>query len=280
MLRVFVDSGSSIKQDEAAKYNVTLIPLNILLGDKEYKDGVDLSMEEFYSFLIDKKEFPKTSLPNLEEIRTAVTAFTDQGDDVIILTISSKISSTHDSIKRMFENNSHVLVLDSMMAVGGMRLIVDEINRNRDKSLKEIEKIVNDLIPRIQIMAIPETLEYLFRGGRLAKMEFLIGSLLKIKPIIGFKDGKVTVHAKKMGLKNSMNFIAKSLETLECDPAHEIIASYTYNKKNLDDLVAMCDKKFLPQIKVYDDLDPAIACHWGPNAFGLIFVGKKVEETK
>ncbi len=275
MLKVFVDSGCSIKQDEAEKYDITLIPLNVILGDKEYKDGVDLSMDEFYDFLIKQKKFPKTSLPDLPQLESEVTKLTEQGDSVIILTISSKISSTHDTIKKMFETNKNVKVLDSQMAVGGMRLIVDEINRCRNLSLDEIEKRVNELIPRIRIMAIPETLEYLFRGGRLARIEWLIGNFLKIKPIIGFKEGKVTVHAKKVGLKNSMNYIAKALDTLECDPNYEIIASYTYNKKNLEDLIAMVDKKYLPQIKVYDNLDPAIACHWGPNAFGLIFVSKK-----
>ncbi len=280
MLKVFVDSGSSIKPEEAKKYDVTLIPLNVILGDREYKDGVDLDYDVFYDFLINQKKFPKTSLPDLVELEKQVNACTNAGDDVVVVTISGKISSTNEQIKKLFENNPKVLVVDSQMAVGGMRLIVDEINRYRDKSLREIDEHIQELIPRIHIMAIPETLEYLFRGGRLARLEYMIGSLLKIKPIIGFKDGKVTVHAKKVGLKNSMNFIAKSLETLECDPNYDIVASYTYNKKNLDDLVAMVDKKYLPQVKVYDDLDPAIACHWGPNAFGLIFVGKKVESAK
>lgn len=280
MLKVFVDSGSSIKPDEAQKYDVKLIPLNVILGDKEFKDGVDLDYDVFYDFLIKEKKFPKTSLPDLVELEKQVTECTNAGDDVVIVTISGKISSTHDSIKKMFENNPKVRVLDSKMAVGGMRLIVDEINRCRDKSFDEIEERVNALIPRIHIMAIPETLEYLHRGGRLTGMGYMIGSLLKIKPIIGFKDGKVTVHAKKMGLKNGMNTIAKALEIAQCDPNYDIVASYTYNKKNLDDLVAMVDKKYLPQIRVYDDLDPAIACHWGPNAFGLIFVGKGPENAK
>ena len=275
MLRILVDSGSSIKLDECEKYNVELIPLNILLGEKEYQDGYNLPMEEFYDFLIKQKGFPKTSLPNLVDIQEKVEGYVNQGDDVIILTISSKISGTNNAIKLLFDGNEKVKVLDSEMAVGGMRLIVDEINRNRDKSLDEIEKLVNDLIPRIKIMAIPETLNYLFRGGRLSRVEWLIGSVLMIKPIIGFKNGKVSVIAKKIGLKNGMKYIAEALKNLECDENYDIIASYTYDRKNLDELIAMTDEKYKPQIRVYDNLDPAIACHWGPNAFGFIFVAKK-----
>ncbi len=272
MLRVFVDSGSSIKPDEAEKYGVELIPLKILLKEREYKDGEDLSMEEFYKFLIVEKGFPKTSLPDLETLSTRVQEYVSQGDDVVILTISSKISGTYSAIKMMFENQPKIKVIDSKLAVGGMRLIVDEINKYRDKTLDFIESKVKSLIPRIKIMAIPETLTYLLRGGRLSKKEWLLGSMLNIKPIIGFIEGKVTVLAKKMGLKNGMSYIANALKEYNCDENYDIVASYTYNKSNLEKLISMTDKKFLPQIRVYDNLDPAIACHWGPNAFGYIFV--------
>ncbi len=274
MLRLLVDSGSSIKEEEAEYYNIELIPLKILLGETEYEDGVNLPMDEFYHKLIDEKIFPKTSLPNLADLEEKISGYTNQGDDVIILTISSEISGTFNAIKMLFEDNKKVKILDSRCAVGGMRLIVDEINRNRDKSIAEIEEIVNQLIPRIKIMAIPETLEYLFRGGRLSKKEWILGSILKIKPIIGFIEGKVKVITKKIGLKMGMQYMANALKDFECDENHEIIASYTYQKNNLEKLIEMTDEKYHKQIRVYDNLDPAIACHWGPNAFGYVFVGK------
>ena len=92
MLRIFVDSGSSIKQDEKKHYNVEIIPLKILLGDKEYRDGIDLSMDFFYSQLIDEGVFPKTSLPSLDETEKKIMEYVEQGDHVIILPISSGIS--------------------------------------------------------------------------------------------------------------------------------------------------------------------------------------------
>lgn len=275
MLKVFVDSGSSIKQEEKEKYNVEIIPLNILMGENEYQDGVNLGMDEFYKMLIDDKLFPKTSLPNLVDLEERVSECVKDGDEVIILTISSQISGTFNAISNMFKGSAKVKVIDSTYAVGGMRLLVDEINKYRDKSLDEIEQKVNELIPRIKVMAIPETLTYLMRGGRLSKKDWLLGSMLNIKPIIGLKDGKVHVFAKKMGLKNAMSYIVNALNECECDENYEIIASYTYNKNNLENLIEMTDEKYRKQIKTYDNLDPAIACHWGPNAFGFVFVGKK-----
>lgn len=275
MVRLLVDSGCSIKIEELEKYNIELIPLKILLGENEYLDGVNLTMDVFYDALINKKQFPKTSLPPLADLEDKVNSYTEAGDDVIILTLSSGISGTFNAIKLLFEDNPKVLVLDSKLAVGGMRLIVDEINKYRNDGFDLIKAKVDELIPRIKIMAIPETLTYLFRGGRLSKAEWLFGSVLRIKPIIGFENSKVKVISKKIGLKKGMEYIANALNELECDPNYDIVASYTYDKKHLEELIAITDKKYLSQIKYYDNLDPAIACHWGPNAFGYIFVSKK-----
>ena len=102
----------------------------------------------------------------------------------------------------------------------------------------------------------------------------LVGSVLKIKPIIGFVEGKVKSLAKTRSLKSGMEHIINALKELKCDPDYDIIASYTYDKTNLEKLVDMTDEVYKKQIRVYDNLDPAIACHWGPNAFGYIFVSR------
>ncbi len=272
MLRLLVDSGSSIKLEEADYYNIELIPLKILMGDKEYQDGIDLPMDVFYKMLIEDKIFPKTALPDLGALEEKVNRYVAQGDQVIIVTISAEISGSNNAINMLFKDNKNVKVIDSRGAVGAMRLIVDEINRHRDKSLDEIEEKVKKLIPKIRIMAIPETLDYLFKGGRLSRVDWLVGSVLKIKPIIGFVEGKVKVLSKKIGLKMGMQYIVNALE--ECDPNYEIIPSYTYEKTNLEKLKSMTNPKYYPQMRVEDNLDPAIACHWGPRAFGYIFVAK------
>ena len=271
-----MDSGSSIKIDELEKYNVELIPLKILIGDKEYfDDGIDLTIEKFYNLIENEDEFPKTSLPRLDLVEERVKQYTDNGDEVIIITISSKISGENNALKLLFEENKKVLVLDSKCAVGGIRLIVDFLNKNKDIPFNQIEKRVEEFIPKIQIMAIPETLRNLLRGGRLSKTEWLLGSILQIKPTIGFKDGKVRVLSKNRGIKKAMKEVVSMLEELDCDTSYDIIASYTLNKVNVDELVSMTPDKYKEAIRVYDNLDPAIAVHWGPNAFGYVFVSKK-----
>lgn len=273
MLRLIVDSGSSIKQDEKDKYGVEIAPLRFMMGDEEYRDGIDLSMDEFYKLLIEKKYFPKTSLPNLEELKQMVDSFTSAGDDVIIVTISSGISGTFSVFTQMFEEYKNVRVIDSKSAVGGIKIIVREINKMKDKSLNEIVETINKLVPRIRIYAIPETLQYLLRGGRFSKKEWLLGTMLNIKPIITIKEGIVRVASKAIGIKKAMKNVVESLIKHKCDKNYPIVPSYTYNKANLDKLIEMTDDEFKSQMIEYDNLDPVIASHWGPNAFGYVFVG-------
>ena len=272
MLRVFVDSGSSIKQNEKDTYQVEIMPLRILLGDKEYFDGIDLTMDEFYHQLIDNNQFPKTSLPSIYEWTQKIEQCTKNGDDVIVLTISSKISSTYESFHTALKDNPKVRVIDTRIAVGGIRLLVDEINRNRDQDLDTIVEKVNQLIPRVKVLAIPESLTYLCKGGRLSKVSYLLGTAFKIIPVITFKDGSVVVEKKLRGFKKGLQYIADSVKSMCSCLNHEIIASFTHTKENVMELIRLLDDRLKGKIHVYDDLDPAVACHWGPNAVGLIFI--------
>ena len=275
MLRVLVDSGSSIKFEEAEELGVEIIPLKLMFDDEEYLDGVDISIDEVYVKLIDQKKFPKTSLPSLYDVEQKVSGYTNSGDDVLIITISSGISGTYNAFKTLFQDNSKVRVVDSKSAVGGIRILVEEVNRNKEKSIDEIVEILNNIIPRLRIFAVPETLEYLMRGGRLSKKEWILGSMLNIKPVIHFVDGEVKVHSKKIGLKAACSAILQEMERIGVDARHHIVGAYTYCKNNLQKLMDMTKEKFKSLIKTFDNLDPVIACHWGPNALGYIFVSEK-----
>ena len=271
MIRIFVDSGSSIKKEERELYGVEVLPLQILLGDKEYFDGENLPMDVFYKALIEDNIFPKTSLPSLDEASERVTRYTKQGDDVLILTISSGISGTYNALKTFFEDNPKVSVIDTQSAVGGIKILVREANKYLDMPVEYVKEKIAALIPRIRVLAVPETLDYLHKGGRLSTAAWAVGSLLRIKPIIQLKH-TVGVAGKGLGLKSAMSFIINALKN--CDTNHPIVPSYTYNSTNLDEMIAKTQPEFQSAMIEKDDLDAAIAAHWGPNAFGYIFVEK------
>ena len=275
MIKIYVDSGSSIKQNEKEEYNVNIIPLKIMLGEKEYFDGIDLSNELFYNFLANSKVFPKTSLPQLDVLEDEINEITSAGDDVIIVTISSEISGTYNAFRMLFSDNPKVHLIDSRCAVGGIRLIVDEINNNINLPIEEILEKVNDLIPRIRIAAIPETLEYLHKGGRLSTKEYVLGTAIHLKPLIGFENGKVKMVGKAIGLKRAMKALNDLVLKDGVDTNYQFIAAMTNGRENLDNLLKGLNEEYKALIKTYDDLDHAIAAHWGPNAFGYIYVKAK-----
>ena len=272
MIKIFVDSGSSIKQEEKEKLNVEILPLKLLIGDTEYLDGVDITMDTFYDLLMNKGLFPKTSLPSLEDTKETVEKYTNDGYDVAILTISSGISGTYNALKMTFNDNPKVRVIDSKSAVGGMRILALEANKYLDGTLDQLEEKLSDIIPRLMAIAVPETLEYLYKGGRLNKAGLLLGSVLKIKPIICLAD-TVKPAGKVIGLKAAMRNIISSLE--DCDTNYPIVPSYTYDDTNLNELIEKTDDKYKAIMIEKDNLDAALACHWGPNAFGYIYVKKK-----
>ena len=272
MLRIIVDSGSSIKQDEREKYGVDILPLRVQMGEDSFLDGVDLSVDEFYDRLINLNEFPKTSLPSLEDAQNLVEGYTEQGDEVLIITISSGISGTFQTLRMLFEENEKVTVFDSQMAVGGVRFLVEEARKYENEPMEVIVEKLDALVPRIVTAAIPETLDYLLAGGRLSKLSWMLGTMLSIKPVIGFVESKVTVLVKKRGLKQAMKQIVELAVADACDPEYGIIASYTYNRANVEEVIKMSPPEIQQMVKVYDNLIPSIACHWGPNAFGYIYV--------
>ncbi len=276
MIKIFVDSGSSIKENEKEKYGVEILPLKIDLGGKEYSDGIDLSMDAFYHALIDEKIFPKTSLPSIGNTKEKVQKALEEGYEVLILTISSNISGTFNTLRVLFADEKRVRVVDTHSAVGGIRLLVMEARKYSDRNLDFVEEKVKALIPKIRIIAVPETLDYLQKGGRLSKTAWAFGSLLQLKPLITLDsaDGSVKVLGKERGLHHAMRAIANALEKYSCDENYGIVPSYTYNEKNLNTLIELTDSKYKNQMLEYDNLDPAIACHWGPNAFGYIFIEK------
>ena len=272
MRRIIVDSGSSIKLDEREAYGVDILPIQLQMGEESFLDGVNLSTEEFYSRLKDSSQFPKTSLPSLEEAQKLVDSYIEQGDEVLIITISSGISGTYQAIKMLFDEYENVTVFDSKLAVAGIRILVQEAKKYENETMEFVVEKLNRLIPRIVIAAVPETLDYLLAGGRLSKSSWMLGKLLSIIPIITFNEGKVDVLTKKRGLKQSKKTLIDKIIEDKADKSYGIVAAYTYNKGNVDSLIEMLPDDYKGAISVYDDLCSSIACHWGPNAFGFIYV--------
>ena len=151
-------------------------------------------------------------------------------------------------MRMLFDEYENVEVFDSKLAVGGIRFLVDEAIKYGDESMEVVIEKLNQLLPRIVIAAMPETLDYLLAGGRLSKRSWMMGKLLSIIPIITFIDGRVEVLLKKRGIKQCMRTVVEMIQADQAEKDYGIIAAYTYNKENVDnppETSGSCHQHFL-----------------------------------
>lgn len=275
MLRIFVDSGASLTTEERQRYGVDLLPVTVEMGDHTWLDGVDLPRDTFYRLLTHDRIFPKTALPAPAHALDLAERYLRQGDEVLILCLSSDLSGTCQSLSMLFADEPRVTVVDTRLAVGGIRFLVREARRWDSLPVADIVDKLQALIPRIRLLACPDTLDFLLAGGRLTKAAWMVGSMLQLRPVLCFREGSLAVAAKKRGTKQAMQYIAETLAAEGVDPHYGIVASYTGQRENLDKLLGMLPPALRQWVTEFDDVCPTIGCHWGPNGYGLVYVAKE-----
>ena len=214
-IRIITDSASDITQAEAGKLNLTVIPLKTIFGEQEYLDGVTLDHETFYHKLIESDVLPTTSQISPFDYEERFREAVEQGDDVLCITVSSKLSGCYQSACiAASEFPGKVVVADSLNVAIGERILVELACRLRDewKSLTEICSLLDEKKHSIRLVALLDTLEYLKKGGRISSAAALAGSLLSIKPVIALENGEVAILGKARGSKNGNNMLMNLVE--------------------------------------------------------------------
>ena len=280
-IKILVDSASDITQDEAKKYGIEVLPLIVSFGEKEYLDGVNLTQKEFYEKLIETDTLPKTSQITPYRFTEAFEKLTENGDELIVVTISSKLSNTYNSaVLAASEFEDKVYVVDSLSATAGekilclyaLRLIKEGLN------IKDIVNKLNEVKNKIRILAVVGTLEYLKKGGRISKATAFAGELLNIKPVISVEDGIVKLVGKARGSKKANNLLN---ELIDKKGSIDFTMPYTTLYSGLSDLML---KKYIEDEKhLWEDntdnipicnVGSTIGTHVGPGAIGVVFFSK------
>ena len=277
-IKILTDSASDISQKEANKLGIYMIPMIINFGEEEFFDGVDLLPTDFYNKLIETDVMPKTSQISPFRFEEIFNELTQNGDDLIVITLSSKLSGTYESALLASKKfNGKVHVIDSLSAAIGERLLcyiaLDLIKKG--KEINEIVNVLNTSKKRLTVMAMVNTLEYLKRGGRISKTVAFAGELLSIKPVVAIVDGEVKLIGKAMGSKkanNLLNSLIKEKGGINFDMPYGIIWA------GLDKTLLEKYLKDSSQIwQDYTDFVPSyiigstIGTHVGPGAIGVAF---------
>ena len=215
MVKLIIDSAADIGKKEAEEKGVIMIPMLITIGEEEFYDGVNLSPQEFWEKLIESDVLPKTSLINEYRFGEAFEKHTKNGDELIVITISSKLSGTYASAKQAAEKfEGKVYVIDSLNACVGERLLCEYALRLIKKGLpvQDIVKELEEKKSKIKVMALLGTLEYLKKGGRISSAVAFAGELISLKPVVGVVNGAVKLIGKAMGSKKGANLLNKLVQ--------------------------------------------------------------------
>lgn len=278
MVRIITDSAADFEPFELEKWNISCIPLKVLLGDTEYEENINLGKDQFFSLLASTGDTPKTSQPSPDHLMDLFAEAKAAGDEAIYISLSSGISGTYQTAVMTCEDAEYdgCHVFDSLNATGGQRLIVEYAVRLRDegRNAKEILAALEAIREKVVLFACIDTLEYLYRGGRISQTVYKLGTMAQVKPVIRVSEaGTIEVPAKAMGMRKGMDQLCKRLETQKPSADHKIYAMYTADKtigQTLAQKAAAMGYE-IPEEQIVQ-VGAAIGSHIGPNACGLVYV--------
>ncbi|MGL5634108.1 MAG: DegV family protein [Sarcina sp.] len=282
-IKIITDSTSYIPKEYIDKYDIRIVSLNVIMDGVSERE-VEVDDEEFYRKLAVVGKFPTSSQPAMDEFENTFLDVAKNGDDILGIFLSSKMSGTYSTahlIKEMVKEkypNTNIEIVDSMNTTMSMGFLVVEAAKlatETDKSLEEIKVYIEDMKKRTDIMFIPGSLNHLKKGGRIGAASALIGSILRITPILHVVDGSVEVLDKIRTHKKAVN---KMFEIVtEFKNNDNLGDAVVYHILNEEEAIQMRDrlKEELGVDCHIMDIGPIIGLHVGPKSVGIAYYTKK-----
>jgi DegV family protein with EDD domain len=268
VVKVVTDSCSDITPQLAREFKITVVPLYVQFGDETHRDNVDLSTEEFYHKLETSKIHPTTSTATPVDFAEIFTKLAEETKEILTITLSEKFSGSYTAAlqgKAMVKKDCRIEVIDSRAGACAQMLLVISAAKKAQAgaNLEQIADLVKKAIPRVHVRVSFDTLEYLRRGGRIGKAQTLLGSLLKVNPVVGLKDGATFPIARPRNRDQAMDFLVNFVKGFS-----RIEAVAIEDATTPDDLQKLAErlKDVVPPERIYrSKVSPVIGTHVGPH---------------
>lgn len=277
-VKVVTDSVADLPDEVVKELDIGVVPILVRFGDKLYRDGIDLTSDEFYRMLEESRVLPATSVPSPRMFADVYDKLAEETDEILVITVSSRLSGTYDVAVQsvgLMQRKCRVEVIDSMWATMAQGFIVMEAAKaaKAGAGIDEAAQVARRTISRVDFLSTFDTLEYLHRGGRIGRAAAFLGSMLKINPLITLKDGVVEPVCR-------VRSRAKAIERL-----YEFVMSYSYVEalavedtacpEEAEMLADRLSKKFQREHIYRSKMTPAIGTHTGPGLLLVAVLGDK-----
>lgn len=274
MLRIVTDSSAGLPHDLLEAYDIKVVPLKIHFGETTYREGEDLDNARFYQLLGQAEQLPTTSQPSAGEFYEVYSRLTANGDSVISIHISSKLSGTCQSamVAKAMLPEADITIIDTLSACMGHGMIVlaaaeaVQKGKSRDEVIALVERVING----IQILFVVDTLEYLQKGGRIGGAAALLGTLLQLKPLLEIRDGRVEplerVRSRKKAVRRALEVLT---ERFDGQGPLRMMILHAQCPEEAEQLAQKVGELFTCTDLHLAEISPVIGTHAGPGTLGL-----------
>jgi len=267
---VVTDSVSDLPPDVAEKLGITVIPFHVQIGKESYLDNADLDMDEFYR-KVDSPDYPKTSMPNLAEFINVYSDLAKKTDAVLSIHISSGIDSTCNIVRAAASEieNCHIELIDSQTVLMGAGLLAIEAAKaaKEGMALNQLADMIRKLVPRSHTLVTCDSAKYLVRGGHASQtLKVLLGSALRIKPLITFK-GQILPFGKAIGRARAIKALYKYIDSFP--HPRSLAVEYSNNIKEAKSVAGQLEEIY-PGVPIYISvISPVVGAHTGPGTLAV-----------
>jgi len=277
-IKIVTDSSADLSPALVKELGITVVPLYVRFGDKTYRDGVDITGDEFYKRLLTDPIHPNTSQPTPQDFTNVYRGLCQQADGIISIHISGKLSGTCSSAlqaKEAVAAECPVEVIDSKTTSMALGLIVMAAVTiaNTGASVKQVAEDIRQVVSDVQLLVIFDTLKYLAKGGRIGKAKSLLGSVLNVKPLLTIKDGEFVpvtqVRSRSKGIDKLFDF-AKDAANVD-----DLVVIHSTTRDEADSLASRIGSTInLEQVRIAR-LGPVLGVHGGPGVLAIALRRKR-----
>ena len=282
MVKIIADSTCDLSPDLLQRYDVSIVPLHIIMGDHDFEDGNGITPDELFIWCEENKQTPKTAACTVEQIKDALRPHLDAGNEMICFSISEQMSTTYNSMRLAVEElnaQNRVSVIDSQNLSTGIGLLVVEAATLAQQGMSRADIVahINALRDHVRASFVVDTLTYLHRGGRCSSVAAFAGSALRLHPRIGVADGKMAAGKKYMG--NMQKVIMTYAKEMEADLLAAKPDRVFITHSGCSEEIIASVREYLESLGHFSEIlvtraGGVISSHCGPNCLGVLFFKK------